>query len=319
MISQHTFFCSDLSRRFAEKTYGTASVGDIWLLIEYPFAWGPQALKDSDLSQAVKAYLMKAVKTIPRSRLLFIKRERRKPKAELAVFVVRCREHAPSIARLKINDYEQLLDIDLKGMAAASVPLTAETCDSSDSPLYLVCTHGKRDKCCAKFGYPLYKSLSSNSTSVWQCSHVGGDRFAANLVCFPHGLFYAHVTEASGRLCIEEYEAGRLVLDKYRGRACYHQYPVQAAEYFIRTEGRIMGLEELRHLGYERMAEGQWSVRFAAKGGEKIYEARVRSVRSDFQINNTCHSIEEKSVIQYLLDDYQVTSLSPGQIVSEPS
>src|SRR5215210_3852772 len=103
MISQHIFFCSELSRGFAEKTFGTASVGDIWLLIEYPFAWGTQALRDSDLSQAVKAHLMRAVKTIPRSRLLFIKRERRKPGDELAVFVVRCREHAPSMTRLTIN------------------------------------------------------------------------------------------------------------------------------------------------------------------------------------------------------------------------
>jgi len=318
MISQQSFFCSELSRGFAEKTFGTASVGDIWLLIEYPFAWGPQALKDSDLSQAVKAYLMSAVKNIPRSRLLFIKRDRRKRKEELAVFVVRCREHAPSITRLKINDYEQLLDIDLKGIASASVPSAAAAGDTSDSPLYLVCTHGKRDKCCAKFGYSLYKSLSSTNASVWQSSHVGGDRFAANLVCFPHGLFYAHVTEDSGRLCIEEYEERRLVLDKYRGRACY-QYPVQAAEYFIRTEGRIIGLDELRHLGCERTAERQWRVRFAARGGERIYEAGVRSVRSDFQLNNTCHSTEEKSVIQYLLDDYRVTSLSPGQTISGPS
>ncbi|MBA3765592.1 MAG: sucrase ferredoxin [Acidobacteria bacterium] len=315
MISQHSFFCSELSRGFAEKTYGTASVGDLWLLIEYPFPWGPQALKDSDLSPAVKAYLMRAVKTIPRSRLLFIKRDR-KPVDGLSVFVVRCREHAPSITRLKINDYEQLLDIDLKGIAA-SAPST-EAGDSSDSPLYLVCTHGRRDKCCAKFGYPLYKSLSSIHPAVWQSSHVGGDRFAANLVCFPHGLFYAHVTEESARLCLEEYEARRLVLDKYRGRACY-QYPVQAAEYFIRTEGRIMGLDELRHLGCERTAERQWRVRFAAKGGERIYEAGVRSVRSDFQINNTCHSTEEKSVIQYVLDDYHATSVSPGQTISEPS
>lgn len=318
MISQHRFFCSELSRGFAEKTYGTASVGDLWLLIEYPFAWGPQALEDSDLSPAVKAHLMKIVKTIPRSRLLFIKRDRRQPKDGLAVFVVRCREHAPSITRLTINDYEQLLDINLKGVVAASVPSTEASDSSSDSPLYLVCTHGKRDKCCAKFGYPLYKSLSSARTSVWQSSHVGGDRFAANLVCFPHGLFYAHMTEESGRLCIEEYEARRLVLDKYRGRACY-QYPVQAAEYFIRTEGRIMGLDELRHLGCERTAERPWRVRFAAQGGERIYEARVRSVRSDFQINNTCHATEEKSVIQYLLDDYRATSVRPGQTVSEPS
>jgi hypothetical protein len=314
MMSQQSFYCSELSRGYAEKTFGTASVGDLWLLIEYPFPWGTKAIQDSDLSPIVKAHLMGFVKTTPRSRLLFIKRDR-KPKDGLAVFVVRCREHKPSITRLRINDYEQLLDIDLARSAASAPSIDA---GDSDRPLYLVCTHGKRDKCCAKFGYPLYKSLSSLSPSVWQCSHVGGDRFAANLVCFPHGLFYAHVTEESGRLCLEEYEAGRLVLDKYRGRACY-QYPVQAAEYFIRTEGRLKGLDELRHLGCERTAERQWRVRFASAGGETIHEARVKSIRSEFQSYNTCHSAEERSVIQYLLDDYLATSVSSGQTVSEIS
>ena len=28
---------------------------------------------------------------------------------------------------------------------------------------------------------------------VWQCTHVGGDRFAGNLVCFPEGLFFGRV------------------------------------------------------------------------------------------------------------------------------
>lgn len=315
-MSQRSFFyCSDLSRGYAEKTFGTASVGDLWLLIEYPFPWGTKALHESALSQAVKAHLTRVVKTTPRSRLLFIKRERRRPLDGLTVFVVRCREHKPSITRLRINDYEQLLDIDLPLIAAGVPSIDA---GDSDHPLYLVCTHGKRDKCCAKFGYPLYKSLSSLSASVWQCSHVGGDRFAANLVCFPHGLFYAHVTEETSRHMIEEYEAGRVVLDKYRGRACY-QYPVQAAEYFIRTEGRLKGLDELRHLGCERTAERHWRVRFASAGGETIHEARIKSVHSNFQSFNTCHATEEKSVIQYLLDDYLATSVNAGQTVSELS
>lgn len=313
-MSQQSFYCSDLSRGFAEKTYGTASVGDVWVLIEYPFPWGVKALQDSDLSAAIKAHLTGIVKTTPRARLLFIKRDR-KPVDGLTVFVVHCREHKPTTTRLRINDYEQLLDIDL-----ALITSRADSSEAGDSdhPLYLVCTHGRRDKCCAKFGYPLYKSLSNTSAAVWQSSHVGGDRFAANLVCFPHGLFYAHMTEESGRLCLEEYESGRLVLDKYRGRACY-QYPVQAAEYFIRTEGGIIGLDELRHLGCERRAERQWSVRFASKDGGTIYEARVRSINSAFQSYATCHATQEKSVIQYQLDDYRATRLSPEQTVSGPS
>jgi hypothetical protein len=303
-MSQPFFYCSELSRGAAEKTFGTASVGNVWLLIEYPYGWGFEALTDSNLSPAVKEYLNRFLKTVPRSRVLFIKQER-KESGERSVFVVRCRERNASVAQLGISDYEQLTGIEMASIAAGELPGSVSL---SDRPLYLVCTHGRRDKCCAKFGYPLYKTLRARSPSVWQSSHVGGDRFAANLVCFPHGLFYAHVTEETSHRVVQEYEERHVLLDKYRGRACY-SYPVQAAEYFIRKEAGIIGLDDLRHLGCERVEEKTWRARFMTTDGERIHEALVRSVMSDFQSYTTCHSTQEKPIIQYVLDDYRVADV----------
>jgi hypothetical protein len=302
-MSQPFFYCSELSRGHAERTYGTASTGDVWLLVEYPYWWGPKAFHESSLSTAVKAHLNRALRTIPRSRLLLIKQERVRGR-EITIFLVRCREGNPSIVRLKIKDYEQLLDIDFASRLASP---TSETV--FDHPLYLVCTHGRRDKCCAKFGYPLYKALRKEmGDAVWQSSHVGGDRFAANLVCFPHGLFYAHVTEEVSRTIIDEYSRRQLVLDRYRGRACY-SHPAQAADFFIRTEAGMTGIDELRYLASERVDDLVWCVRFASRDGGSIHEARVSRVMSEFQSYTTCHSTEEKSMVQYRLDGYRVTRL----------
>src|SRR5215210_4866392 len=96
------FYCSELSRGFAETTFGTASVGNLWLLIEYPYWWGPHALYESSMSPEVKAYLNRFLKIVPRSRLLLIKQERREGDA-LNVFVVRSRERGSSIERLRIG------------------------------------------------------------------------------------------------------------------------------------------------------------------------------------------------------------------------
>jgi hypothetical protein len=321
MTSPPFFYCSESSRGFAEKTYGTASVGDVWLLVEYPFWWASKAFQDSHLSKAVKSYLNVFLKRIPRSRLLFIKRDRLSRSGELNIFMVRCREREPSILQLRIKDYEELLRVDLPGIARGGSVEALAAGVVLDRPLYLICTHGKRDKCCAKFGYPLYKSLSAQDTAVWQSSHVGGDRFAANLVCFPHGLFYAHMTLEMSRHVIAEYEARRVALDKYRGRACY-SYPVQAAEYFIRTEARIDRLDALRQLDCTPTGEKSWRVRFAAGedfAAETIHEARVRNVTSAFQSYNTCHAAEAKSVPQYLLDEYSVTSAALRPNASDPS
>lgn len=302
-MSRNLFYCSELSRHAAEKIYGTASTGAVWLLIEYPRAWGPHALRDSALSPHVKQHLSRLLKTIPRSRLLFIKQE---PglKERLTFFIVRSRESDPFIVKFELDRHEQLMQIDVAAAAAGNVSAGGIVTD--DQSLFLICTHGKRDKCCAKFGYAVYKAARAEEREdVWQSSHVGGDRFAANLICFPHGLFYAHVTRESGRIIVDEYRQRRLVLDEYRGRACY-SFPVQAAEFFIRRETGLTGLDELRYLDQERLGETLWRIRFMTHAGGIVHQARVASIFSEFQTLITCQSTGEKNVTQYQLEDYRV-------------
>jgi hypothetical protein len=307
MMSRPFFYCSDLSRASEERSFGTASVGEVWLLVEYREAWGTHAVEDSALSAGLKRHLNRFCKTVPRARLLFIKQERVRPEP-LVCFVVRCRESAPSIEKFELSGYDELMRFDLAALAAGE---SIEGGVKSDAPLYLVCTHGKRDKCCAKFGYALYKSLRGDEAegydgrSVWQSSHVGGDRFAANLVCFPHGLFYAHVLADAGRRIIEEYERRQLILDGYRGRACY-SYPVQAAEFFIRTETGINALDGLRYRRHERTGDRSWRVVFTGTGG-RIHEAHIAARASGFRNYITCQSADERSVIQYVLENYRAT------------
>ncbi|HEX8459571.1 MAG TPA: sucrase ferredoxin [Pyrinomonadaceae bacterium] len=313
-MSRPFFYCSELARASREHSFGTASVGLIWLLVEYREAWGAHALADSALSAQLKRHLENLCRSIPRMRLLFIKQERANARP-LRCFVVRCRELAPTVEQFELNTYEDLLQLD---QAALVEDASHAGGARVNAPLYLVCTHGKRDKCCAKFGYALYKSLRATDAdgdgigaNVWQSSHVGGDRFAANLVCFPHGLFYAHVTAEAGGRIIEAYERGQLLLEGYRGRACY-SYPVQAAEFFIRTETYLNALGALRYRRHERTADNLWRVTFvetqAATGASaKVHEAEIAARPSEFHNYITCQSTEERPVIQYSMENYRVT------------
>jgi hypothetical protein len=296
---QQPFFCSELSRRAGEKTFGTASTGGTWLLLEYGGAWGPKALEQSALAHEVKAFLQRTLEAIPRSRLLFIKRGRAGGQT-FSFFVVRAREREPFAVRYELDSYASLTGLDV-ARAAAGDPAGGGVV--TREPIFLVCTHGRRDKCCAKFGVPVYQGLrESHCEQVWQSSHVGGDRFAANLVCFPHGLFYAHLTGETGRRVAAEYAAGRLLLDKYRGRACYG-HPAQAAEFFTREETGLSGLDALRLRSSERTGERSWRVRFAA--GAAVYEAEVSRHLSDFHNQLTCHSDEPTRVPQFVLDNFR--------------
>ena len=235
------FFCSELSRGVAEKTFGTASIGQVWILLEYPFAWGSHALNDSNLSLPVKRNLKRTLRSIPHAKLLFIKQERARL-SHRSLFVVRCRESKPFIQRFTLDDYSQLTEIDLA--AVASGKLSTDENIFSD-PLFLVCTHGRRDKCCAKFGYPLYKTLrESTRQSVWQSSHVGGDRFAGNLVCLPEGLYFGRVGPGDAWRVLDEYLAGRIDLERYRGRSCY-PFAVQAGELAVRRATGLRGVDDV--------------------------------------------------------------------------
>ncbi len=299
------FFCSELSRRSGEKSAGTASTGAVWLLLEYPHGWGRKAFEQSALPPEVKQFFKDAMARIKHSRILFIKTDRGRADARMNLFVVRCRERAPFVVRLRLEKYYDVLSYDLADVASGRDTQGGETCDE---PLFLVCTHGRRDKCCAKFGIPLYNSLRELAgDAVWQSSHVGGDRFAGNLVCFPHGLFYAHTTPEAGRRVVEEYRAGRVPTEEFRGRACYSHF-IQAAETFVREETGLAGVEDLRFLAAEPAHADAWRVRFAERAARRLHEATVARRMSDFSNQISCHAQEPTPVPQFALEEYKAST-----------
>jgi hypothetical protein len=299
------FFCSELSRHSGERSIGTASAGAVWLLVEYPHGWGRRAFEESALSAEIKKFFADSMARIKHSRLLFIKTDRGRREERMNLFVVRCRERSPFVARLRLEKYDDVTRFDLAAIASGRDLQGGEV---ERGPLHLVCTHGRRDKCCARYGVPLYNALREFAgESVWQSSHVGGDRFAGNLVCFPHGLFYAHADAESGRRIVEEYRAGRVLQEEFRGRACYSHF-IQAAEFFVREESGIAGVEALRFRASAPAGAASWRVRFVEEGAERLHEALVATRLSDFRNFITCHSEEEQPVPQFLLEEYKVVS-----------
>ena len=303
-----TFYCSELSRQVNEKAYGTASTGRIWLLLEHRSPWGPKPLEDSNLPPLLKRQLARSIRAVPRSRLLFIRQERTSLRP-LKFIIVFSRELDPFTLQFEFEDPSELLSLDIPALMAGC-PTDALI---SRDPLFLVCTHGRRDKCCAKYGFALYKFLKGIAgDSLWQSSHVGGDRFAANLVSFPHGLFHAHVSNESGTRILRNYMNGVMTLKGYRGRACYGR-TAQAAELFVRAESGIAGIESLSFLSQKRAGENCWIVNFEDLELPQVHTVQVSTHPSQFQNLMSCHAIGEQRVAQYALDKYAVTTRIDGQ------
>jgi hypothetical protein len=107
-------------------------------------------------------------------------------------------------------------------------------------PLYLVCAHAQRNACCARFGGPLAVSLAARYPErVYQTTHVGGHRFAANLVILPHGLYYGPVGLDAASAAISAYERGAVTAGRYRGRAGQPQSTQQAEHDLLTRAGSL--------------------------------------------------------------------------------
>lgn len=156
-------------------------------------------------------------------------------------------------AHLELDSAEDLLDVDLSPLTEGrSIP---EAVDRNE-PLFLVCTHGRHDQCCSIRGNQVSRiACAQQDVDAWECSHIGGDRFAANLVCFPHGLYYGRVGSHQVIELMRGYAGGSLSLEHFRGRCC-HTFPVQAAEYFLRRETSLTEIDALVLKGSAETPEG---------------------------------------------------------------
>ena len=113
---------------------------------------------------------------------------------------------------------------------------------------YLVCTNGARDPCCAIRGPAVAQALERvRPGQVYECSHLGGHRFAANVLVLPDGLCFGRLDARTAPALADALDNGQLPLEHLRGRTEYEPHQ-QAAEILVRRELGLTGLGDLRLL-----------------------------------------------------------------------
>jgi hypothetical protein len=288
-------FCSDAARLRGDDNVGTAARIDVWILIEYPQRWGYDPLRDATLPDDVREKLVRATGEIARSRVIFI-RKRHGPSQHCSVYLVQSpkglvvKHQAESIDAVAGLSFTDLL-------AAATPPAT---------PLVLVCTHGQHDSCCGRRGYPLYDALLSRSDlDVWQCSHIGGDRFAANALVLPWGIYYGPVEPQQSEELAASIVRDEIFLPAYRGRSTMSR-PVQAAETFIRRSRELPRRTALRFTSRETLTDGCIRVRFREDGNDAIHHITIEQFTETEAALATCSSRAPSPILQFRLVDHFV-------------
>ncbi len=280
------FFCSQQSQANGETLFGTVAQIRSWLLIEYPGVWRHDAIADSPLfSPEVKAHLRRAA-----DRALLIRQDHAS-RCPLRTFLVDSCSRPPAIRQGEVEDYSQLPG-QIAYMRSAA---------SSTGLMFAVCTHARHDKCCAKFGNPVWCALRDlRPQNAWQCSHVGGDRFAANVVVLPYGIYYGRVTPETLPELVQRSEAGEVWLPGYRGRSCYPR-TVQVAEHFLRRETGETRIDAYRQVTVSRKAAPRTEVVFESLVDGSRYLVGFTAHESAFRQRLTCETEDESPVQQYEL------------------
>jgi hypothetical protein len=264
--------CADEAGARSEALSATASRVRHWLLVEYDGHWPYDPLDAAPFAGPLRERLREALAAARHAKLLLIKRPRRAERnGRTAVIYGETNERGSCFRRLNVERAVDVGDLDvgalLRGDETAGEPI--------GHPLLLVCTHGKRDRCCARYGQKVCEALQRHAPRgwAWQSSHVGGDRFAGNVVTMPEGLYFGRVEPDAVQPLIDAYRSGRIDLDHYRGRSCY-AFPVQAAEIAVRSELGLDGLCDVSVGRVERTDDG-WRVEITTDVAGGVYRVDV--------------------------------------------
>ncbi|MEW1776505.1 sucrase ferredoxin [Streptomyces sp. NPDC086777] len=232
--------CATVSRMLDEPVSGTAATATTWLLLEQPGPWGPKALTSSHLDPALGRALEAAAEGTG-VRVALIRRPGRHadpgiPSAR-QVYVAHTVPGNIWLHSATTSDPARLLDLDLAALGAGdhrSFGAVLGGRPHPGTPLALVCTNGRRDRCCALLGRPLAAELAASGVEgIWEVTHLGGHRFSPTVLVLPYGYAYGRAEAHAVKEVLHGVHEGRVVLDGCRGCSAWER-PGQAAELAVR-------------------------------------------------------------------------------------
>jgi hypothetical protein len=215
------------------------------LLVEDPGPWSRDAIADS---ARVPDGLWPRAWQDHGVRIMLIRRVGRRREDGRRVLVVHPGPDDPWIEQRTLTRDDELLELDLDAIAAGRRPGLGQPVDG---PVLLACTHGKVDRCCARYGRSVATALAAAyPEATWESTHVGGCRYAANLLVAPELTYYGRLTPASAVEVVDRHLRGHATTRHLRGHAGL-PHPAQRALTAVREAEGLDGLDDVRVVATE--------------------------------------------------------------------
>jgi hypothetical protein len=190
MVTALDSFCSHVCQQGKEPLHGSAISAQHYLFISWPrHLWAPNQFDSDHFPSELREYLGRLQKDLRVATRLVHRTGIAKDKCFIIIMP-------------EAVCYEAVGVSDLKGVIEGyftNRPDEKFIRRKSLETFVFCCTHGTRDKCCAKFGRAALKEFRNVAKQidvpleVWESTHLGGDRFAANALVFPHGYMYGRI------------------------------------------------------------------------------------------------------------------------------
>ncbi|MEM7709695.1 MAG: sucrase ferredoxin [Pseudomonadota bacterium] len=160
---------------------------------------------------------------------------------------------------------------------------------AQDRPVMLACTHGKKDRCCAKFGFAAYSELARRAgpdgPEVWESTHLGGCRLSGSALSFPAMRKYGRIEPGGVADLLADEAADRPWLPGWRGAShlpAAGQAAAHMAESWARArDGRMENCQEM---------DGHWQATIALPDG--IASLHLKTVSETLIRPGTCDDLD---------------------------
>jgi hypothetical protein len=248
--------CSELAAERGEPLGGSAATATTWLCVEQPGPWGRDALWQSHLDHDVGRELA-ALSKGTGVRTVLIRRpgshpDRHRPEPH-QIYLAHTVPGANWLEQAWVADPKELFDLDFAALGAGTPSGLGELVTD---PLLLICTNGRRDVCCALRGRPIAAELATRHGShVWECTHIGGHRFAPTGISLPTGYAYGRFDLAGAEALLSP--GAGVLLEYCRGRSTWPAAG-QTAELAIRAAINDRDPDTIRVTAVDQTAPDRW-------------------------------------------------------------
>lgn len=165
--------------------WGTAARADFYVCLEVPGPWGPKAATEARLLDATVGAKLESLVSELGGRLLLIRHPERRTIGDspLAVLVSGGFPDGGWLRRFEVSRPQELVEW-VRQWGGHGTPA-----GDGGGAAMLVCSHARRDQCCALAGRPILAALTKEvgAESIWEASHLGGHRFAPTMLLLPTG------------------------------------------------------------------------------------------------------------------------------------